>query len=337
VRLSIVIVCFGEDLSRLLDAVHEQRAPGDEVIVVDNLATAGGTAGVREHPAVDRVVDSPGNLGFPPAVNLGAAVAQGDALVLLNPDAIPAPGCLDALRDPPPSYDAWMGVVTLPGGDRINTAGGESHFLGFSWVGGLGDPVSALPREPYRTGFVSGACMGVRLPVWRELGGFPDHFFLYFDDVDICHRLRLAGRDFGVVPAARVEHDYVFDKGARKWRNLERNRWATVIRTYPAPLLALVLPALVLAEAGLLAVALKGGWATAKLRSWADVVRWLPRSGPERRRIQATATVPVRAFAEALTPRLNSPLFGAVGRSPLVAAALGAYWRAVLALLPASS
>ena len=136
-------------------------------------------------------------------------------LLLLNPDAIPAPGCFEALRNPPKSYAAWMGVVTLPGRERVNSAGGESHFLGFSWVGGLNDPVSALPQEPYRPGFVSGARLAVRLDVWRELGGFPDHFFLYFDDVDLSHRLRLAGRDFGSVPTALVEHDYVFDKGPR--------------------------------------------------------------------------------------------------------------------------
>jgi GT2 family glycosyltransferase len=333
-RLSVVIVCFGEELSPLLDEVGRQREPGDEIIVVDNLATAGGTAGIRDHPQVDRVVDSPGNVGFPPAVNLGAALATGDVLVLLNPDAIPAPGCLAALRRPPESYVAWMGVVTLPGGERVNTAGGESHYLGFSWVGGLGEPVSAVPQQPYHAGFISGACLAVRLGVWRELGGFPEHFFLYFDDVDLSHRLRLAARDFGVVPAARVEHDYVFDKGARKWRNLERNRWSTIIRTYPAPLLALVLPALLVTELGLLGIALGGGWATAKVGSWLDVVRWLPRAASERRRIQATATISARTFAEGLTPRLSSPLFGSIGRSRLVNAALGAYWRAVLRLLP---
>ena len=37
--------------------------------MVDNKASAGGTAGIRGHAEVDRVVDSPGNLGFPPAVN----------------------------------------------------------------------------------------------------------------------------------------------------------------------------------------------------------------------------------------------------------------------------
>jgi GT2 family glycosyltransferase len=333
-ELSIVIVCYGEDLSRLLTEVGAQRAAGDEVIVVDNKASAGGTAGIRDHPEVDRVVDSPGNLGFPPAVNLGARAATRDVLLLLNPDAIPASGCFEALRRPPASYVAWMGVVTLPGGDRVNTAGGESHYLGFSWVGGLGEPVSELPRDPYHACFISGACLAVRLDVWREMGGFPDHFFLYFDDVDLSHRLRLAGRDFGVVPAARVEHDYVFDKGNRKWRNLERNRWATVIRTYPSALLALVLPALVLAEVGLLGVAVKGRWASAKVQSWLDVLRWLPRAGPERRQVQEASAVSAREFAAALTPRLNSPLFGGVGRSRFVNAVLRAYWRVVVALLP---
>ena len=332
-RLSVVIVCFGEDLSRLLDEVGRQRAQGDEVIVVDNRATLGGTEGVRDHPQVDRVIDSPGNIGFPPAANLGAAAASGDVMLLLNPDTIPQAGCFDALRHPPDDYAAWMGVVTLPDHERINTAGGDSHYLGFSWVGRLGEPVAELPSEPYQPGFISGALLAVRLDVWRELGGFPDHFFLYFDDVDLSHRLRLAGLPFGVLPAARAEHDYEFDKGERKWRNLERNRWATVVRTYPSPLLALVVPALLLTELPLVALAIAGGWAPAKLRSWGDVLRWLPHARAERREVQATAKISARAFAATLTPRLDSPLFGATGRSRTVNALLGAYWRAVLAVL----
>jgi GT2 family glycosyltransferase len=333
-RLSIVIVCFGEDLAELLAEVGRQRADGDEVIVVDNAAAAGGTAGVRDHPEVTRLIDAPGNLGFAAAANLGAAAAGGDALLLLNPDAIPAPGCLDAMRHPPDGWDAWMGVVTLRDGETVNTAGGVSHFLGFSWVGRLGDRVATLPAEPYTTGFLSGACLAVRLEVWRELGGFAGHFFLYFDDVDLSHRLRLAGRGFGVLPAARVAHDYVFEKGARKWRNLERNRWVTVLRTYPRPLLWLTLPALVACEVPLLVVAAAGGWAQAKLRSWADVLRWLSEARDERRRVQATAVISPRAFADALVATLESPLLGTAGRSRVLRAGLSAYWRAVLALLP---
>lgn len=331
--LSIVVVCFREAPTALLEELARQRAAGDEVIVVDNAAAEGGTPAVREHDVVDRVVDMPANDGFSAAANAGVAVAGGEAIMLLNPDAVPAPGCLDALRSPPAGWDAWMGVVTLPDGHRLNTAGGESHFLGFSWIGRLGEPVSTLPAAPYPTGFLSGACLAVRREAWDAVGGLPAHFFLYVEDVDLSHRLRLAGRPFGVLPDARVAHDYVFDKGAYKWRHLERNRWAMVLRTYPRPLLVLVMPLLLACEPALLVVALAGGWAPSKLRAWLDVLRWLPRMRGERRQVQALATVSPREFAAGLTPRLDSPLFGAVGRSPVVRAVLGAYWRVVMRLL----
>jgi len=85
--------------------------------------------------------------------------------------------------------------------------------------------VGRLRRRPRRT--------------WQQLGGFADDYFMYHEDVDLSLRLRLAGGRIGVIPDARVDHDYDFDKGPAKWRVLERNRWATLLRTYPAPLLAL--------------------------------------------------------------------------------------------------
>ena len=332
--LSIIVVCFRESPVRLLDELSRQRAPGDEVIVVDNAAATGGTPDVRVHSSVDRVLEMHTNAGFSRAANAGAQVARGDAIVLVNPDSVPAPECLDALRRPPADWDAWMGVVTLADGERVNTAGGESHFLGFSWAGRLGEPVSSLPATPYATGFLSGACLAVRREVWSAVGGLPGHFFLYCEDVDLSHRLRLAGHRFGVVPAARLAHDYVFDKGAYKWRHLERNRWAMILRTYPGPLLALVLPALLVCEPALLVVAVAAGWAPSKLRAWLDVITWLPRMPAERRRVRETAIVSPRAFAAGLTATLDSEFLGRPGRSLLLRGMLAAYWRLVTALLP---
>jgi GT2 family glycosyltransferase len=175
--------------------------------------------------------------------------------------------------------------------------------------------------------------MAVRRDVWRELDGLPEHFFLYCEDVDMSHRLRLAGHAFGVLPAARIGHDYVFDKGTYKWRLLERNRWAMIVRTYPGPLLWLVLPLLLACELPLLAVAVVGGWAPAKLRAWFDVLAWLPRARRERSAIQAGARVSPRTFADGLTAQLQSAHFGAVGRSRWLSVALRAYWGVVLRVL----
>ena len=75
---------------------------------------------------------------------------------------------------------------------------------------------------------------------------------MYGEDLDLGLRLRLAGQGVGIVPAARADHDYAFVKGDYKWFHLERNRWWTMLGAYPAPLLALVLPALLAFEVALL-------------------------------------------------------------------------------------
>ena len=83
----------------------------------------------------------------------------------------------------------------------------------------------------------------------------PEPFFLYQEDVDLSLRLRLAGGTIGIEPAARVDHDYEFAKGPAKWRYLERNRWAMILRTYPLALLLLLTPALLATEIALFAIA----------------------------------------------------------------------------------
>ncbi len=134
-------------------------------------------------------------------------------------------------------------------------------------------------------------------------------------------------------PDARVDHLYDFAKRRVKWRFLERNRWATIIRTYPWELLALVAPALAATEVALHAIAAQGGWLGEKLRADADVLRWLPRLVRERRAIQAKRNVSALEFARPFTAELSSPYLGRASRSRLLRALLGAYWRLVLAAL----
>jgi hypothetical protein len=138
-----------------------------------------------------------------------------------------------------------------------------------------------------------------------------------------------------VVPDAVVRHDYTFAKGAYKWRLLERNRLAMVIRTYPTPLLLLVLPALIAAEIATWLVAARDGWLRAKAQSAGDVIRALPELMTERRAIQATSQTDAATFAECFVSGLDSPYFGAVGEQPVVRACLAAYWRFCLMVLRA--
>ena len=290
---------------------------------------------VAELAPAARLLAHEENLGFAAACNAGAAAASGELLVVLNPDAKPLPGFGEAIRRPATErrgWAAWMALVACEGATRVNTLGNPVHFTGIAWAGGHGAP---LPRDPQpcEVPAASGACLGVPLARWRELGGFPEQFFLYHEDIDLSFRIRLAGGAVGLEPTAVVDHDYEFGGRPQKWRWLERNRWAFLIRVYPASLLALVAPALLLTELALVPASLAGGWARQKLLANLDVLRRLPRLLAERRGIQATRAVSAGEFAAWLTPDLDSPNLPGAVRSRPVRLALRAYWRIVTRLL----
>lgn len=333
-RISVVIVAFHSAgaLARTLPALAAQLGPQDEILIVDNAPGTGVAEVVARHPPHTRLLASAGNVGFAAAANRGAAEARGDLLVILNPDAVPQPGFAEGIRRPLRrgyGWDAWMALVTCEGAAQVNTSGGIVHFTGLAWAGEAGQPVPGTLHLPRDVAFASGACLAVPHAVWERHGGFSEPFFMYHEDVDLSLRIRLEGGRVGAEPAAVVDHDYRFVKGSAKWRRLEANRWATLIRTYPTALLIAIAPALVVTELAVLAAALAGGWAPAKLAAWADVIGALPRLMRERRSIQSRARVGAGDFAAALSARLDSPYLGAAaGRAP-VRLALAGYWAAV--------
>jgi N-acetylglucosaminyl-diphospho-decaprenol L-rhamnosyltransferase len=332
--LAVVIVAYdsARDLPETLAALRPQLADGDELVIVDNPSS--------EDPASvcgdARVLRLERNLGFAGGCNAGAAATTAPLLFFLNPDARPAPGCLDALRaaaDAHPGWGAWQALVALAGGAEVNTSGGEVHWLGVGWSGGYGEPVGAVTGDR-EVGFASGAALVVRRGAWDAAGGFDPGYFMYGEDLDLSLRLRLAGWGIGLARAAEVEHDYAFDKGTQKWFLLERNRWATVLGAYPRPLLAALLPALLLAELAFVAVAARGGWLGAKLRAQAAVLRGLPELLRRRTAVQAAAAVSPSEFAAGLTAGLDSPFLGPAAQLRPLAAAQAAYWRLVRTALP---
>jgi N-acetylglucosaminyl-diphospho-decaprenol L-rhamnosyltransferase len=336
--LSAVIVTFNsaEAIARSLPALLGELSPADEVIVVDNASTDGTADAVAALVPIATVIRNDSNAGFAAAANRGAEAASGDVIVFLNPDAIVQPGFREAILRPLSDgreWAAWQGLVTMDAGALVNTSGGVVHFTGVSWAGAAGQPVSLAPTGSGEIAFASGACLAVPRARWREQGGFSPEFFMYCEDADLSLRLRLAGGRVGIEPRARVDHDYEFAKGAAKWRLLERNRWALVLRTYPAALLLLVAPALAATELALWGVAVAGGWGRQKLLATVDVIRSLPRLAEERRAIQSGRRVSAAEFAAHLTPELSSAYLGPLAGNPVLGAGLRAYWAVVRALL----
>ena len=339
-RLSVVVVTYNssEAVAASLPALCRQLTSDDELVVVDN-ASSDDTLEVVEAVAPGAtVLRQAANEGFAAGANAGARVARGDLLLFLNPDATPAPGFTAAIRAPSDQdWSAWMGFVTADGGRLVNTSGGVVHFTAIAWAGEAGQPSPGTLDGPREAGFLSGACLAVPRAQWERSGGFDESFFMYQEDVDLSLRLRLAGGRLGVEPRAVVDHDYDFAKGADKWRLLERNRWATIVRCYPASLLVLLAPALLATELALVVVAATGGWLPQKMEAARETVRAMPRLLRQRRAIQRGRTVSATEFAAWLTPELDSLYLGRAARLAIVRWGLRAYWRLVLRALSYAS
>jgi N-acetylglucosaminyl-diphospho-decaprenol L-rhamnosyltransferase len=336
--LAVVVVCHdsADTVGPTLEALAPQLGPDDEVVVVDNASSDATPAAVRAVAPAARVIETGANLGFAAGCHTGVRASRAPLLLLLNPDAIPAQGCLDALREcagQEPGWGAWQALITMPGGEFVNTAGNVVHYLGFGWAGDCGRPVSATNVRRHDVGFGSGAALVVRRTAWNAVGGFDERYFMYGEDLDLSLRLRLAGWGIGIAPAARVAHDYAFAKGDYKWFYLERNRWWTLIGAYPARLLALLAPALLAFEVALLVAAWRQGWLRAKLRAQAAVLRTLPAMLRRRRTVQATRRIGAGAFAAPLAATLDSPYLEGAAAVPGVEALQRLYWSAVRAAL----
>ena len=291
------------------------------MIVVDN----GGDAEVPESVTLL----SPGeNLGYGGGNNLGARQATGDVLVLLNPDTVVTPGALVGLVEP--LEDRSIGIVTarlrlLDRPETLNSAGNEVHVTGIAWAGGYGQPADSVAKLQ-DVPFPSGAAMAIRRELFEELGGFTEELFLYQEDLILGWRVRLRGLRVVVSPAADVLHAYEFGRNPGKHYLLERNRLVFVLSSFSPKLLLLLAPVLASVEVGMLALALKEGWARDKVRGWAWLVLnagWLRR---HRRETQGLRRVGDRELARFLTPEVAPAMIPVPAPVRAVNPLIARYW-----------
>jgi len=307
--VSVVVPAYGSDpwLGRSVDSALASTGVDTEVIVVDN----GGTDGTTERLAgLARVtVVRPGsNLGFAGGCNAGWRRAQGDVVFFLNQDAVVSPDALSRLAEVAlePTVGVATGSVRLadePG--VLNSWGNPFHFLGFSWSGGFGEPVPPDDVRREVTG-ASGTAMAVRRSLLEELGGFAEDYFAYHEDLELSLRCRLRGLTVVYVPDAVVTHRYEMSRNPSKFYLLERNRLFLVASLYERRTLALLLPALLATEVGMLAVALQAGWARQKVDGWRWLWRHHDRVGARRRLLQEERVIDDRELARHLASHFDA-------------------------------
>jgi hypothetical protein len=222
---SVVIVSFNtRDLLRECIRTLQREAGGvkHETIVVDNASRDGSADMVAtEFPEV-RLIRSEINLGFAAANNLAFEIARGRYIVLLNSDAFLRPGALP------------LSIEHMDTNPQVGLAGGRLVGRDGSWqpsarmfpsplnnllmMSGLAAkyPKSRLmgrmdrswadPLQPASVDWVPGAYSIIRRSVLDQIGFFDERFFLYFEEVDLCRRVKAAKSEIWYWPDIVVQH-----------------------------------------------------------------------------------------------------------------------------------
>lgn len=186
-----------------------RSAPGLAVVVVDNASTAEERRAVNELAAAEgwAAVLPETNLGFGLGMNAGVARAAelgADRFLLLNPDASITPDDAERLfaRVAAEPLTLVSPVVRKPDG--------STWFDGadVSLADGRMSSAKRRPQPPERRAepWLSGACLCVGAGLWQLVGGFADGYFLYWEDVELSHRVLAVGGALAVAQDAVAEH-----------------------------------------------------------------------------------------------------------------------------------
>ncbi len=211
-RWAAVIVNYNGSifLDPCLRALFACSVPPTEVVVVDNASTDDSLQELTAWPRAD-VRSSPVNLGFAGGANLGIRATEAPFVVVLNPDVEVDPefgAALQRIFVAAHRLGAAGAKLRYPGKNTIQHAGGvverpllTTHHRGY------GEPDQGQWDSSVDVDFVTGGAMALQRTAFDDVGGFDEDFFpAYYEDVDLCFRLRAAGWQVRYEPSLTAAH-----------------------------------------------------------------------------------------------------------------------------------
>ena len=229
-----------EDTARCVESIRAQRCRASiEVIVVDNESTEESRKGLEAIGGC-RIVRARRNLGFAGGMNVGASVATGDVIGLLNNDLVLAADWVQ------------QGLDSLDSNPSLGMLGGTSFFWddanplycqdNDAWVFHIVDPLSGastLSGHCPNTSEVSsldGSNLLIRRDLWTRVGGFDPDYFAYGEDLDLSARCSAAGFRLVYKPAMRTWHQRNASSDRFRLRRIfwsRRNHLYNVAKHFP--------------------------------------------------------------------------------------------------------
>lgn len=219
-ELSIIIVCHkGWDrLYKCLEALDlfAERNLKTEVIIVDNKSDDTTIDEIEKRFAKFRFIHNEVNGGFANGCNLGAKNAGGEYVLFLNPDTVASESALEEFINISRKNPDFL-ILSCR---QVNEKGKESVACGpfpsmFNLTGfqraifrRSGPRTSPLTPDINFPDWISGSVVLIRNDTFKKVGGFDEDFWMYYEDVDLCRRIRNMGGEIAFLRNVAIEHNH---------------------------------------------------------------------------------------------------------------------------------
>jgi len=224
-KLSIIILCWNDQevIGNCLQSIYSSTHSTEfEIIVSDNGSTDGSVEFIHKTYPQVHVIENGSNLRFAKANNIGIHASKGEYVLILNPDTIIHDYALDRLikfADKHREAGAFGCRVLNTDGSYQESGRPFPTFRG-EWVRALGlKPLAYLSDwflpgiyvgwkgdTERRVDWLSGCFILARAEILTQIEGFDEQFFYYFEDMDLCKRVRQAGYSIMYTPQMSITH-----------------------------------------------------------------------------------------------------------------------------------
>ena len=276
--VSIVVLNYnaGKLLLNCIESIKKSSYQNIEILVVDNISSDNSQIECKKKFPDIKLIQNDENLGYCGGNNVGIKKAEGEFIIILNPDTIVETNWIDELLNAQKEFGDGLyqpKILSLNEENTIQSTGNMLHIFGFGFARDKGNKVIERKEEIEKVGYASGTCLFTTRKVLDKIGLLDEFLFLYHDDLDLGWRGAQIGINSFYVPKSKIYHveSYSLKWSSKKFYWLERNRKYCLLTHYSKDTYQKMKFSLILVDLFVWAFYFSKGFLGAKIRAEIDI------------------------------------------------------------------
>ena len=227
-KVTVIIVSYNvrSYLAHAIDSILKSNYSNLEIIVIDNHSYDGTFEYLKEnYKDIDslKVISNRENIGFGKAVNQAYRIANGNYILILNPDTIIEENTISTMVDYLEKNEnvGMVGPKILNADGTLQLAckrsfptikvalpkilGLDRIFPRSRWAGKY-NLTYLDPEKIHKVDAISGSCMLMKSDLFKEMNGFDERFFMFGEDLDLCKRIWESKHEIHYIPYTKIIH-----------------------------------------------------------------------------------------------------------------------------------